>query len=129
MSENLVYVRLKSHLPRAGQVIRQYAFRGIMFKAGGGWCKVTDSVAEHLRAVRQQERDPYSPLAFDVCTEEEARRLDEKDAELSTVTVPVDKARVQVARDEGTVAGNLSGTQPVATTEVSKDRPAARAKH
>jgi hypothetical protein len=129
MSENVIYVRLKSHLPRAGQVLRHFAFRGIIFKAGAGWVKVAENVAEHLRTVRQQERDPYSPLAFDVCTEEEARRLDDKDTELNTVAVPVEKARVQVARDEGTATSTSSTPAAVAPTDVNKDRPAARAKH
>jgi hypothetical protein len=129
MSENLIYVRLKAHLPRAGHVLRHYSFRGIIFKAGAGWMKVAENVAEHLRNVRQQERDPYSPHAFDVCTEDEARRLDDKDTELNTVAVPVEKARVQVARDEATATGTSSTASAVAPADVNKDRPAARAKH
>lgn len=129
MSESLVYVRLKSYLPRAGHVLRHYSFRGIVFKAGAGWMKIAEGVAEHLRTVHQQDRDPYSPLAFDVCTEEEARRLDDKDIELNTVTVPVDKARVQVARDEASVTVASSTSSAFAPSDVSKERPAARAKH
>jgi len=129
MSENLVYVRLKSHLPRAGHVLRQFAFRGVIFKAGAGWAKVAENVAEHLRTVRQQERDPYSPLAFDVCTEEEARRLDDKEAELNSVAVPVEKARVQVARDDSAATGAASTASAISPSDVTKDRPAARAKH
>jgi hypothetical protein len=129
VSENLVYVRLKAHLPRAGHVLRQYSFRGIVLRAGGGWCKVDAGVAEHLRIVRQQDRDPYSPLAFDVCTEEEARRLDEKDTENRTEAVPVERAKVHVARDEATATGAPSTPGVIAPTDTSKERPSARAKH
>jgi hypothetical protein len=116
-------------VPRAGHVLRHYCFRGVLFKAGAGWCKVSERIAEHLRTVRQQERDPYSPLAFDVCTEEEARRLDAKDAEQSAEVVPVDRAKVQLARDEASATSTASTASAVAPTDLSKDRPAARAKH
>ena len=131
MSENVLCVRLKPCLPRAGQVLQHYSYRGILFKAGAGWVKVADGVAEHLRTVRQQAHDPYSPMAFDVCSEDEARKLDVKDIEQSTEAVPVDRARLQVAREIAPTSNESAG--PVATagvvTEGSKDRPAARAKH
>ncbi len=130
MSENVLCVRLKPCLPRAGQVLQHYSYRGILFKAGAGWVKVADSVAEHLRAVRQQAHDSYSPLAFDVCGEDEARKLDVKDIEQSAEAVPVDRAQLQVAR-ESAPSGELTGLVATAgaTAEVSKDRPSARAKH
>jgi hypothetical protein len=128
VSEATVYVRLKSHQPRAGLVLRQFAYRGILFKAGAGWSKVSQVVAEHLRAVRQRAHDPHSPLAFDVCGEEEARRLDAQDADRSAEVTPAEKARVQVARDESPAAG-ASGTAAPAGADPARDRPSARAKH
>jgi hypothetical protein len=129
VAETLLCVRLKPHVPRAGQVLRHYCYRGILFRAGAGWSKVSESVAAHLRGVRQQERDPYSPLAFDVCSESEARALDAKDAELSAEVVPVERARRQVARDEPAPAGSEAATPATALNEMPKDRPSARAKH
>jgi len=111
-------------------VLQHYSYRGILFKAGAGWVKVAESVAEHLRTVHQQAHDPYSPLAFDVCSEDEARKLDVKDIEQSVEAVPVDRARMQVARE------SPSGSEPTGpgasvapVSDGSKDRPAARAKH
>jgi len=130
VSETLTCVRLKACLPRAGHVLRQYCFRGILFKAGAGWVKVSESIGEHLRGVRQQDRDAYSPLAFDVCSEDEARQLDARDVELNTESVPVDKAKVQLARDEIASGGSTTALAPGGpVSEINKDRPAARAKH
>jgi len=111
-------------------VLQHYSYRGILFKAGAGWVKVADSVAEHLRTVRQQAHDSYSPLAFDVCCEDDARKLDVKDIEQSAEAVPVDRARLQLAR-ESAPSSELTGLVATggATAEVSKERPAARAKH
>jgi len=42
-------------------------------------------VAEYLRAVREVPSDRYSPLAFDVCTEAEAKALDANESEVAKV--------------------------------------------
>jgi hypothetical protein len=123
-----LYVRLKPHAPRAGQVLRQFAYRGILFKAGTGWSKVSQVVAEHLRTVRQRAHDPHSPLAFDVCSEEEARRLDAQDADRTAEITPAERARVAVARDETPAMGSAAPAGPV-TADAARDRPSARAKH
>jgi hypothetical protein len=128
VTDSILCVRLKTHQPRAGHVLRQLVYRGILFRAGAGWNKVSEGVGEHLRSVRQRAHDPHSPLAFDVCTEEEARRLDAQDAERNMAVTPVDKARVAVARDEaGAPTGATSST--AGSPELTKDRPSARAKH
>jgi hypothetical protein len=123
-----LFVRLKPHQPRAGHVLRQFAYRGILFKAGAGWSKVSQVVADHLRAVRQRAHDPHSPLAFDVSSEEEARRLDAQDADRSAEITPAERARVQVARDEAPAAGATAPAAP-AGADAARDRPSARAKH
>jgi len=69
-------VRLKPYDPRRGHVLRRYAHRGIRFLVEHGWYRVDADVADHLRTARQVDADPHSLLAFDVCTEDEARQID-----------------------------------------------------
>lgn len=73
------FVRLKPYDPRRGQVIQRYIFRGIKFLGDRGWYRVDAEVAEALRPLHQIYTDDRSPLAFDVCTEQEAKALDEKE--------------------------------------------------
>jgi hypothetical protein len=59
-------------------------------------------VAEHLRAVREVPTDRYAPLAFDVCTEAEAKALDAGESEAAKVKrSATDDLKVVTAR--GTV--------------------------
>jgi hypothetical protein len=69
-------VRLKPHDPKKGHVIRRYTAFGVRFEEARGWYKVSDEVAAYLATVHQRPGDDDSPLAFDVCTEEEAQRLE-----------------------------------------------------
>jgi hypothetical protein len=69
-------VRLKPHDPKKGHVIRRYTAFGVRFEEARGWYKVSDEVAAYLGSVHQRPGDDDSPLAFDVCTEEEAQRLE-----------------------------------------------------
>lgn len=71
--------RLKPFDPRQGQTLRRYTFEGIRFRADRGWCRVELRVAQHLSQVQSRPGDPRSPQAFDVCTDEEARALEEKE--------------------------------------------------
>lgn len=58
-------------------------------------------MGEHLRAARQRAHDPHSPAAFDVCTAEEARSTDAREAEEVAPARPADQAREVAARGEG----------------------------
>jgi hypothetical protein len=69
-------VRLKPHDPKKGHVIRRYTAFSIRFEEARGWYKVSDEVAAYLATVHQTPGDEDSPLAFDVCTEDEAQRLE-----------------------------------------------------
>ena len=69
-------VRLKPHDPKKGHVIRRYTAFSIRFEEARGWYKVADEVATYLGTVHQVPGDEDSPLAFDVCTEEEAQRIE-----------------------------------------------------
>jgi len=91
--------RLKPRDPHRGRVLRRFVYRGVRFEEGRGWYRVSPEVGEHLRGVRQQPLDPRSEPAFDVCTEAEARALDERDVEAAKPARPADRARETAARD------------------------------
>jgi hypothetical protein len=93
-------VRIKATDPRRGHVLRRFTYKGIRFQAGSGWYQVSEEVADYLKAVRQRANDLNSPLAFDICTEKEARAMDKKEAEETEPKRPADNARVAVARGE-----------------------------
>ena len=78
-------VRLKQHDPRRGHVLRRFTYRGIKFHEERGWYRVDKEVAEYLRGVRQVASDEHSLLAFDVCTDAEAKALDDKEKEAAAV--------------------------------------------
>ena len=92
-------VRIKSRDPHRGQVLRRFVYRGIRFEEGKGWYQVAADVGEYLRGVRQRAHDQHSPLAFDVCTEAEAKALDEQESEQSKPVRPAERARSAVARE------------------------------
>jgi len=97
-------VRLKPHDPRRGHLLRRYTYRGIKFQEERGWYRVEKSVADYLRDVRQTPGDEHAPLAFDVCTPEEAQALDAREKE-ATVTrkAATDDIKLSAARTEGAV--------------------------
>src|SRR4051812_4075603 len=78
-------VRLKPYDPRRKFVLRRYTYAGIQFHVARGWERVPKDVADYLKNVRQLEFDPYSPAAFDICTEEEAAALEARERELAGV--------------------------------------------
>ena len=92
------YVRLKRRDPKHGIVLRQFVYRGIRFLETGGWYVVHDEVAEYLKGVRQKASDPRSPKAFEVCTEAEARKIDERENVEAKPRRPADNARMTKAR-------------------------------
>ena len=98
-------VRLKSFDPRRGQVLRRYTYAGIKFHEERGWYRVEKAVADYLRAVRQVAGDEVSQLAFDVCTEEEAKALDTREeSEAKVRKAAADDVRLSPARGDVTTA-------------------------
>ena len=73
-------VRLKPYNPKAGHVLRTYVVQGIKFLHDRGWYEVPDALAAYLKTVPQQDTEPNSPFAFDVCTPAEAKAIDEREA-------------------------------------------------
>jgi len=116
-------VRLKPLDPRRGHVLRRYPYQGIKFHEERGWYRVAKAVADYLRSVHQQPADPHSPLAFDVCTEEEARAAEakEKEAQNARKTAAVD-IKLSVARPAGAVTTADLPEAPKDDKKPRKDR-------
>jgi hypothetical protein len=92
-------VRLKPHDARRGHVLRRYTYLGIKLHQERGWYRVAKDVAEYLRGVHQVVSDEYSPLAFDVCTDEEAKALDTREeTETKVRRAAADEIKVSEAR-------------------------------
>ena len=117
-------VRLKPYDPRRGHLLRRFTYRGIKFQEERGWYRVSKDVAEYLRGVRQVVTDEHSPLAFDVCTEAEARELDAREKEEGAVRKSAtDNIKLSVPRPGGALT---SGDLPEAAKDGSK--PARKGK-
>jgi hypothetical protein len=118
-------VRLKPYDPRRGHVLRRYTYAGIKFQEERGWYRVEKVVAEYLRNVREVPSDRYSPLAFDVCTEAEAKALEAAETEASKVKrSATDNLKVVPARP---AAAMTTDDLPKATTK-DDDKDARRGK-
>lgn len=98
-------VRLKAVDKRRGHVLRRFTYQGITFLAGQGWSRVSRQIADHLVEVRQIDGDGHSPPAFDVCSEAEARLLDESEArDAQAVRRATDDLPTQAGRGSVTTA-------------------------
>ncbi|MBI5535999.1 MAG: hypothetical protein HY898_24980 [Deltaproteobacteria bacterium] len=95
-------VRLKPYDPRRGHVLRRFTYAGVKIHEERGWHRVTKAVADYLRGVHQVANDEYSPLAFDVCTDEEAKALDVRDeVETKVRRSATDDVRLSPSRNDG----------------------------
>ena len=115
-------VRLKPYDPRRGFVLRRFTYAGIRFQDERGWYRVERKVGEHLRAVRTVPTDKYAPLAFDVCTEAEAKALDAGESEAAKVKRnATDDLKVTTARGTVTTDDLPKNTPPVSAPPTAKD--------
>ena len=95
-------VRLKPHDPRRGHVLRRYTYAGIKLHEERGWYRVSKDVAAYLKGVHQVPGDTYTPLAFDVCSDDEAKAIDAREENESKVRRSAsDEVKLSPARGEG----------------------------
>ncbi|MBU8900796.1 hypothetical protein KRR26_34850 [Corallococcus sp. M34] len=126
---NTLLVRLKAYDARRGHVLRRYTYAGIKFQEERGWYRVVKPVADYLRTVHQLPSDTYSPLAFDVCTEAEAKALDATEAdEAKTKRSASDELKLSPARPAGTLTTEDIPKQAVHTPEERDGRRSRREK-
>jgi len=98
-------VRLKPYDPRRGHVLRRFTYAGVKIHEERGWHRVSKQVADYLRGVRQVNGDEYSPLAFDVCTDEEAKAVDAREeVETKVRRSATDDVRLSPSRNDGVVS-------------------------
>ena len=106
-------VRLKRYDPRRGHVLRRFTYAGVKVHEERGWYRVTKPIADYLRSVRQVAGDEYSPLAFDVCTDDEAKAQDAKDeVETKVRRTATDDLKLSVERGEQPSASNQPAGKP-----------------
>jgi len=121
-------VRLKPYDPKRGHVIRRYTAFSIRFEEARGWYKVADEVAAYLATVHQVPGDEDSPLAFDVCTEEEAQSLETAEKKKAEERARAAEPNVAQPYDVSVRAGDLTTTDlPQARTTRAEARAARRA--
>lgn len=92
--------RLRPFDLRRGHRLRRYTYRGVRFQEGRGWYAVEPQVAVYLRSVRQVPSDPYSPLAFDVMTETDAKVTDDEESARAEPKRAAEQAQRTAARSE-----------------------------
>lgn len=107
-------VRLKPYDPRRGHVLRRFTYAGIKFQEERGWYRVEKNIADYLRTVREISTDRYSPLAFDVCTEEEARALEAAESE---------ENKVRRGAEDALTATPARATGALTTESLPKEAP------
>jgi hypothetical protein len=104
--------RLKPLNERKGYKVRVYMFEGARFMVERGWYEVPDDLAVKLRLLHQEHYDLDSPMLFDVCTPEEAERLEESErrvahTERATVSRPASVQRATTTTTESS-GGDLT---------------------
>jgi hypothetical protein len=76
-----VLARLKPHNPKVGNTLKTYTYKGTRFREEAGWYRIPAPLGEELKQLVVDEADPYnSPLAFDVLSEEEALKVEDREA-------------------------------------------------
>jgi len=97
MTPDTYLVRLKPYNKQHHCVLRRYTIAGVRFECGH-WFRVEPDLAGYLRSVRQPPGHPGATLAFDVCTEDEARALVAQEKAAKRPTAPGDALRLRRAR-------------------------------
>jgi len=101
-------VRLKPYDPKRGHYIRKYTTATTTFEESRGWYRVPDHLADYLATVHQLSEDPDSPLAFDVCSQEQAEAIDAAEKKKAEERARAAEPNVATARDVPGLGPDLS---------------------
>jgi hypothetical protein len=101
-------IRLKPFDAKKGHVIRRYTAFTTTFEEHKGWYRVSDHVASYLATVHQVPNDEDSPLAFDVCSQGEAERIDAAERKKAEERARAAEPNVATARDVTAIGGDLT---------------------
>ena len=107
-------IRLKPLDKKRGHVIHRYTAFQTTFEESKGWYRVPDHVAAYLATVHQLANDEDSPLAFDVCTQQEAERIDTAEKKRA-------EERALAAEPNVAMARNVAGLGEDLTTAELRD--------
>ncbi len=125
MEEKTMLVRLKPYNKKKGNVLRRYTYRGIRFQESRGWYRVTHEVADYLQKVHQISSDEDSPLAFDVCTEDDAKAIDKREAQDARKATPAEQA-VDVTEARQELVEKKASSGDLTTADLPRTRISAR---
>ncbi len=90
-AQDIICVRIKRYNPKRGHKMQRYMVFGYKFLEENNWYKVPATITylgqkkdlrEYLENVRQDNEDPESPMAFDVCTVAEMQRINQREREI-----------------------------------------------
>jgi hypothetical protein len=101
-------IRLKPFDLKKGHIIRRYTVAGTTFEERKGWYRVSDHMAAYLATVHQVADDEDSPMAFDVCTQDDAKRIDAAEKKKAEERARAAEPNVATARDVTAIAGDLT---------------------
>ena len=122
-------VRMRPFDPRRGAKLRRFTYAGIRFQPERGWYRVEKPVAEYLRGVRQAVGDAHAALAFDVCTDDEAKALEAQEVGAAKQQRhATDDLQVVPARTGGTVTTAELPAVSAAKQQDGSDRDSRRSK-
>jgi len=136
MSAQTYLVRLKPYNRKREYFVRNYSWRGHRFTER--WAEVSAAVAEQLRGLMQPHDLSMEIPLFDVCTKDEALKIEEKEASAGQPATKVkdatpvpdsdlrdDKPKFNAAtgKIERHVepAEKVDNVKPIAETEISDD--------
>jgi len=100
-------IRLKPFDAKKGHLVRRYTAFSTTFEEHKGWYRVSDEVASYLATVHQDPNDEDSPWAFDICTKEEAERIDLAEKKKAEERARAAEPNVATARDITQIGGDL----------------------
>jgi hypothetical protein len=101
-------IRLRPLDAKKGHVIRRYTAFSNTFEEAKGWYRVSDAVAAYRATVHQVPNDEDTPLAFDVCSQEEAERIELAEKKRAEERARAADPNVTVPRDLTAVGGDLT---------------------
>lgn len=124
--------RLKPYNERKGYLTRIYSIDSQRFLSEKGWYEVSDTLAEKLKDLHQDHYNEESPLLFDVASEEEAEKIDQKETETEVAARATARSpqklrtrqstQVWPANNAGGVAGLPTGTGDLTTVDLTAGR-------
>jgi hypothetical protein len=116
-------IRLKPLDAKKGHIIRRYTAFSTTFEEHKGWYRVSNEVAAYLATVHQVPNDEDTPLAFDVCTQDEAKRIEAAEKKRAEERARAAEPNVTTPRDITVVGGDL--TTADLRDPARRSRPAA----